>query len=196
MQVNKAEILTSAVSPKQYPDANLPEIALAGRSNVGKSSFINKLIKRKALARTSSQPGRTQTLNFYQINDQFRFVDVPGYGYARVSKKDRQAWAEMIDEYLNTRENIVLLILLMDIRNGPTELDINMQAYADELGIPYIIVLTKLDKIKPSQKSKHIKPFMDAFSFPSEDHFFLFSAETGEGSSDVWDVILDQIEDF
>lgn len=124
MKVTNAEFVISAVRPEQYPADNQPEVALAGRSNVGKSSFINRLIQRKGLARTSSQPGKTQTLNFYNINDLFRFVDVPGYGYARVSKTERAKWGQMIEHYLLHRENVQLLLLLMDFRHAPTELDI------------------------------------------------------------------------
>ena len=123
MKVSQAELVISAVSPKQYPQDALPEVALAGRSNVGKSSFINKMIGRKGLARTSSQPGKTQTLNFYDINQTFRFVDVPGYGYARVSKTARAEWGKMIEHYLLNRENVRVLFILMDFRHEPTELD-------------------------------------------------------------------------
>ena len=116
MKVNKSEMIISAVSEKQYPQDDLPEVVLLGRSNVGKSSFINRLIGRKGLARTSSQPGKTQTMNFYQINDQFRFVDMPGYGYAKVSKKEREKWGRMIETYLQERKNVALVMLLVDSR--------------------------------------------------------------------------------
>ena len=123
MKVTQAEIVISAVQQSQYPEDNLPEIVLLGRSNVGKSSFINTLIQRKGLARTSSQPGKTQTMNFYKINDAFYFVDMPGYGYAKVSKKEREKWGVMIEEYLQKRENMVLVLLLVDSRHEPTEDD-------------------------------------------------------------------------
>src|SRR5699024_6056079 len=156
MKVPHAELVISAVRPDQYPSDSVPEIALAGRSNVGKSSFINRMIERIGLARTSSQPGKTQTLNFYNINNEFRYVDVPGYGYARVSKSERIKWGSMIEHYILNRENIRLLLLLMDIRHEPTELDIAMKEFADEAEIPYAIVLTKLDKIKKSLLNKHL----------------------------------------
>ena len=193
MKVTNAELVISAVRPEQYPADNQPEVALAGRSNVGKSSFINRLIQRKGLARTSSQPGKTQTLNFYNINDSFRFVDVPGYGYARVSKTERAKWGQMIEHYLLHRENVQLLLLLMDFRHAPTELDIAMKEFADEAGIPYAIVLTKVDKIKRGQWTKHLSMYKKALDLPTTDALFLFSAETGEGAEDLWEIIEEQI---
>jgi len=193
MQVNHAELVISAVRPNQYPEDSVPEIALAGRSNVGKSSFINRMIERIGLARTSSQPGKTQTLNFYNINNEFRFVDVPGYGYARVSKSERIKWGSMIEHYILNRENIRLLLLLMDIRHEPTELDIAMKEFADEAEIPYAIVLTKLDKIKKSQLNKHLSMYKKSLNLPTVDALFYFSSETGEGSEDIWDIIEDQL---
>ena len=194
MNVSKAEIVISAVSEKQYPHDHLPEIALAGRSNVGKSSFINKMIKRKNLARTSSQPGKTQTLNFYQINDAFRFVDVPGYGYARVSKKEREKFGQMIQTYLSKRDNLVCVFLLMDFRHPPTQLDVAMFEMVDEMDIPFGIILTKTDKIKKSQWNKHLSMYKKALNLPSVDALFPFSAETGDGSQDIWDVIESFLE--
>lgn len=193
MQVNHAELVISAVRPNQYPEDSVPEIALAGRSNVGKSSLINRMIERIGLARTSSQPGKTQTLNFYNINNEFRFVDVPGYGYARVSKSERIKWGSMIEHYILNRENIRLLLLLMDIRHEPTELDIAMKEFADEAEIPYAIVLTKLDKIKKSQLNKHLSIYKKSLNLPTVDALFYFSSETGEGSEDIWDIIEDQL---
>jgi len=136
MKVTKAEIVISAVKKAQYPNTNLPEIALAGRSNVGKSSFINRIIGRKNLVRTSSKPGKTRTLNFYTINDLFYFVDVPGYGYAKVSKTEREKWGRMMEEYFETREQLRLVILIVDIRHQPTQEDVLMYNYVAYLGIP------------------------------------------------------------
>lgn len=189
MNVHKIELMISAVKETQYPEPNMPEIALAGRSNVGKSSFINKLTQRSNIARTSSQPGKTQTLNFYNINDQFRIVDVPGYGYAKVSKKDREKFNQMVSHYFTTRENLKGLFLMMDFRHQPTDLDIAMKNFADELNIPYAIVATKIDKVKRSQYNKYIQQFVRTLNLPSEDALFLFSSETGEGSEDIWEII-------
>ncbi|MDO4774584.1 MAG: ribosome biogenesis GTP-binding protein YihA/YsxC [Aerococcaceae bacterium] len=194
MKVKQAELVISAVSPAQYPADTIPEVALAGRSNVGKSSFINRMIQRKGLARTSSQPGKTQTLNFYAINQQFRFVDVPGYGYARVSKKDRAKWGQMIEHYLLNRDNVQLLLLLMDFRHPPTELDIAMKEFAEDADIPHAIILTKVDKIKRSQWNKHLSIYKKALDLPTVDALFMFSAETGHGVDDIWEIIQAQID--
>ncbi|AUI74490.1 ribosome biogenesis GTP-binding protein YihA/YsxC [Lactobacillus helveticus] len=154
MIIKSSNYAVSAVREDQYPKDNLPEIALSGRSNVGKSSLINTLINRKNLARTSSQPGKTQTLNFYLINDEFYLVDVPGYGYARVSQKKRQEFGEMIQDYLETRPNLKGLVILIDSRHEPTKDDIAMYNYAQYLNLPILVVCTKIDKIKKSQVNK------------------------------------------
>ena len=135
MNVHSAEIVISAVSPAQYPDTQLPEIALAGRSNVGKSSFINTLINRKNLARTSSKPGKTQTLNFYLIENTVHFVDVPGYGYAKVSKTEREKWGKMIETYLASREQLRAVVSLVDLRHKPSEEDIQMYQFLKSEGL-------------------------------------------------------------
>lgn len=154
MIIKNSDYAVSAVREDQYPKDNLPEIALAGRSNVGKSSLINTLLKRKNLARTSSQPGKTQTLNFYIVNEEFYIVDVPGYGYAKVSQKQREAFGEMIQDYLETRPNLKGLIILVDARHEPTKDDIAMYDYAQYLNLPILVVCTKMDKIKKSQINK------------------------------------------
>ena len=154
MIIKNSDYAVSAVREDQYPKDNLPEIALAGRSNVGKSSLINTLLKRKNLARTSSQPGKTQTLNFYIVNEEFYLVDVPGYGYAKVSQKQRDAFGEMIQDYLETRPNLKGLIILVDARHEPTKDDIAMYDYAQYLNLPILVVCTKMDKIKKSQINK------------------------------------------
>ncbi|RMC25146.1 MULTISPECIES: ribosome biogenesis GTP-binding protein YihA/YsxC [unclassified Lactobacillus] len=154
MIIKSSDYAISAVNEKQYPQDHLPEIALAGRSNVGKSSLINSLLSRKNLARTSSRPGKTQTLNFYIINQNFYLVDVPGYGYAKVSQIQRQKFGEMIQEYLETRENLKGLIILIDSRHDPTQNDVLMYEYALTLDLPILIVCTKIDKVKKSQENK------------------------------------------
>lgn len=154
MKVVDAEFVISAVSEKQYPKDDLPEFALAGRSNVGKSSLINTIVNRRKLARTSQQPGKTQTLNFYKVNNELYLVDVPGYGYAKVSKKQRAAFGEMIQDYLETRADLKGLILLVDARHNPTADDINMFNYALCLDIPILVVATKMDKLKKMEASQ------------------------------------------
>ena len=154
MIIKSSSYAVRAVREDQYPKDDLPEIALSGRSNVGKSSLINTLLNRKNLARTSSQPGKTQTLNFYLVNDEFYLVDVPGYGYARVSQKKRQEFGEMIQDYLETRPNLKGLVILIDSRHEPTKDDIAMYNYAQYLNLPILVVCTKIDKIKRSQVNK------------------------------------------
>ncbi|GAA5416259.1 putative GTP-binding protein EngB [Paraliobacillus ryukyuensis] len=189
MKVTKAELVISAVSQKQYPAVSMPEIALAGRSNVGKSSFINKIINRKALARTSSKPGKTQTLNFYNINDVLHFVDVPGYGYAKVSKKERESWGKMMEEYFSTREQLKATALIVDIRHEPTNDDVAMYEFLKHFDIPVIIIATKLDKIKKSQVSKHVKRVKETLEIKPEDQVIPFSAETAQGKEEAWKAI-------
>lgn len=157
MKITKAEYIISAVSPAQYPDSDEPEIALVGRSNVGKSSLINKFLNRKDLARTSSQPGKTRAINFYHINDAWYFVDLPGYGYAKVSKEIRATWGKFINKYLNTRPQLAGIVMLVDIRHLPSENDVAMFEWLEQCGIPFIIVATKADKIPRGNWLKNIK---------------------------------------
>lgn len=189
MKVTQAEFTISAVAPKQYPAENLPEIALAGRSNVGKSSFINKMINRKALARTSSKPGKTQTLNYYFINEFFYFVDVPGYGYAKVSKTEREAWGKMMETYFSEREPLRATILVVDIRHKPTNDDVMMYDFLKHYQIPVIIIATKLDKIKKGQVNKQLKLIKETLAVEPGDQLIAFSSETAQGKETAWQVI-------
>jgi GTP-binding protein len=189
MKVTTADIVISAVRPNQYPETQFPEIALAGRSNVGKSSFINKMLNRKALARTSSKPGKTQTLNFFLINEQLFYVDVPGYGYAKVSKKEREAWGKMIETYITTREQLRAVILLVDLRHSPTEDDVMMYDFLKHYQIPVIIVATKADKIPKGKWDKHAKVVREKLQIEEGDELILFSSETGMGKEKAWSVI-------
>lgn len=186
MKITRAEIEISAVKKEQYPKTNLPEIALAGRSNVGKSSFINRIIGRKNLVRTSSKPGKTRTLNFYLINDAFYFVDVPGYGYAQVSKREREKWGQMMEEYFETREQLQLVVLIVDLRHEPTREDIQMVEYVNYLNIPLLIVATKLDKIPKTKRERYINQMRKIFSTDEQIQIIPFSAVTGENKDLVW----------
>lgn len=186
MKVSHAEMVISAVKPEQYPDDGLPEFALAGRSNVGKSSFINKMINRKSLARTSSKPGKTQTLNFYKIENQLFFVDVPGYGYAKVSKKEREAWGKMIEKYLTGRSVLQAVILIVDLRHPPTADDQIMYDFLKHYNIPAIVVATKADKIPRGKWDKHKKVVRETLEMEKGDPIILFSAETGVGVEETW----------
>ncbi|MEX2461242.1 MAG: ribosome biogenesis GTP-binding protein YihA/YsxC [Paenibacillaceae bacterium] len=194
MKVNEAQFVISAVGPSQYPTDDLPEIALAGRSNVGKSSLINRLIQRKNLARTSSQPGKTQTLNYYLINTDLYFVDLPGYGYAKVSKTKREVWGKFIEDYLLKREEIKLLLLLVDLRHPPSKDDIGMYEWLKHVDVPICVVATKADKIPKSKWQMHLKIVRDALIFDPSDRLIIFSSETGLGKDELWQVITDAIQ--
>ncbi|KAB2338742.1 YihA family ribosome biogenesis GTP-binding protein [Cytobacillus depressus] len=189
MKVNSADIVISAVKPDQYPGEALPEFALAGRSNVGKSSFINKMLNRKSLARTSSKPGKTQTLNFFLINEILHFVDVPGYGYAKVSKKEREAWGKMIETYLTSREQLKAVVLIVDLRHPPTQDDIMMYDFLKHYELPCVIIATKADKVPKSKWQKHIKITKETLDLDPTDHLILFSSETGQGKDEAWSVL-------
>lgn len=190
MKVNKADIVISAVSPSQYPETGLPEIALAGRSNVGKSSFINAMINRKGLARTSGKPGKTQTLNFYIIEEQFYFVDVPGYGYAKVSKTERAKWGAMLETYFTQRETLKAALLIVDLRHPPTADDVQMYEFFTYYTIPILVVATKADKIPRGKWNKHIQIAKSTLKFDSaNDDFVVFSAESKAGKEEAWQII-------
>ncbi|WP_161877936.1 ribosome biogenesis GTP-binding protein YihA/YsxC [Alkalibacterium sp. MB6] len=189
-KIHHADITISAVSPTQYPDDGFPEIVLAGRSNVGKSSFINTMVKRKKLARTSGQPGKTRTLNFFNIENELFFVDVPGYGYAKVSNAEQEKWGHMMDDYFATREELVLGVLLVDFRHEPTPLDVQMYDFFKHYGVPVMVVGTKADKIKRSQYNKHESIIKKTLELEPGDTFFAFSSETKEGRTEIWEEIL------
>lgn len=190
MIIKSSDYAISAVKEEQYPKDDLPEIALAGRSNVGKSSLINSLLGRKNLARTSSQPGKTQTLNFYIINRDFYLVDVPGYGYAKVSRVQRQKFGEMIQDYLETRENLKGLILLTDSRREPTKDDVAMYNYALYLDLPILVICTKIDKVKKSQENKVIANLNQKLDTDYDNvSVITYSAVKKTHVKEVWDWI-------
>ena len=195
MEINthNAEILLSAANKSHYPQDEIPEIALAGRSNVGKSSFINTLLNRKNLARTSGKPGKTQLLNFFNIDNQLRFVDVPGYGYAKVSKTERVKWGRMIEEYLTTRENLRAVVSLVDFRHEPSEDDVQMYEFLKYYEIPVIVVATKADKIPRSKWNKHESVIKKRLDFDKNDDFLIFSSVNKDGLDAAWDAILEKI---
>lgn len=194
MKITKTELLGTVVRPDQYPEEGSPEIALAGRSNVGKSSLINCLINRKNLARTSGQPGKTQTLNFYNINDTFRFVDLPGYGYARVSKTARHKWAKMIEKYVQIRKSLLEIILLVDIRHKPSENDVLMYQWIKDMGFNGIIVATKCDKISKGNWPKHVAVIQKELQVENRDFIIPFSASKKINKDEVWQVIEQILE--
>ena len=173
------------MGPKQYPTDQLPEIALAGRSNVGKSSLINKFINRKNLARTSSKPGKTQTLNYYRINNEFYFVDLPGYGFAQVSQSVKEKWSKFIDEYLTRRETLRGVIQLVDLRHPPTKDDIAMYDWLMHMHQDVLVVATKCDKISKGQWLKHVKQVREGLNADKSQQILVFSAETGQGLEEL-----------
>ena len=193
MEINthNADILLSAANKSHYPQDEIPEVALAGRSNVGKSSFINTLLNRKNLARTSGKPGKTQLLNFFNIDDKLRLVDVPGYGYARVSKKEREKWGLMIEEYLTSRENLKAVVSLVDFRHEPSADDVQMYEFLKYYEIPVILVATKADKIPRGKWNKHESIIKKKLDFDPSDTFIVFSSVTKEGLEESWNAILE-----
>ncbi len=186
MNVNNVELVISAVRPAQYPETELPEFALAGRSNVGKSSFINKMIGRKSMARISSKPGKTQTLNFYKIEEDLFFVDVPGYGYAKVSKTEREAWGKMIETYIIGREQLRAVVQIVDLRHAPSADDRMMYDFMKHYDIPCIIIATKADKIPKGKWDKHKKVVRETLDMVKGDPLIVFSSETGLGKDAAW----------
>ena len=189
MIVKNPKFEISAVSPKQYPENNLPQIVLVGKSNVGKSSFINTMVNRKSLARTSSEPGKTRQINFYNIDEKLYFVDLPGYGYSKMSKQEQERVGQFIEQYLCKSTNITLIIFLIDIRHSPTENDRLMYNYIISSGKPFLILANKADKIAPTKVidtcnnlQKEINPLMDAKMLP-------FSSEKKIYMEDVWEYI-------
>ena len=193
MKIKAAEFIISAVSPKQYPAGDLPEIALAGRSNVGKSSFMNRMVNRKSLARTSQKPGKTQTLNYYLINDAFYFVDVPGYGFAQVSKSERASWGKMIETYLMERKQLKCVIQIVDIRHKPTADDQMMMDFLKYYQRPTSVIATKADKISRGKWNKHLKQIRDGLQLEKGTPLIPFSAKTGEGKEEAWQLIQEYI---
>ncbi|QMU07481.1 ribosome biogenesis GTP-binding protein YihA/YsxC [Levilactobacillus suantsaii] len=192
MEVNHVELVMSAVQPSQYPTTGYPEIALVGRSNVGKSSLTNVLINRRSYARTSSQPGKTQTLNFYNVEDQLYFVDVPGYGYAKVSKTEREKWGTMIETYLTQREQLKGVVSLIDARHAPTAADVQMYQWLAYYDLPTLIVATKSDKVARGKWNQTISQIKKTLALPTTDNIVLFSAPQKLGKDAVWQWIEQQ----
>ena len=185
MIIKSAEFITSAVKPDQYPAWTYPEIAFAGRSNVGKSSLINTLVNRKRLVKTSSTPGRTQLINFFLINHEFGMVDLPGYGYAKVPAAVRKKWGPMIETYLKTRKNLKAVILIMDIRRLPDHKEFDFMAWLSDFHLPVIPVLTKADKLKKSKLEMQVTANVEALAM-KKSQTILFSAKTRLGKEKIW----------
>lgn len=197
MKVNNAELIISAVKQSQLPDSSNPEFVLLGRSNVGKSTFINTLINRKNLARTSSSPGKTQTMNFYSIKgpeEEITFVDMPGYGYAKVSKKEREKWGQMIENYLLNREKIAEVFLLVDSRIGPTKDDILMYDWLKYYDLNPIIIATKTDKLPKTKIDQHLDVIREKLDLDENELLIPFTEKRDRGFNETWEVIDKHLE--
>jgi GTP-binding protein len=189
MKVTSAEFIKSAVWPPQYPPAILPEIAFVGRSNVGKSSLINTLVGRKKLAKTSNTPGRTQLINFFTINEKMSFVDLPGYGFAKVAQSVKKDWGDMIEAYLRERQCLALVILILDIRRDPSEDDLSLRDWLENFRIPYLYILTKADKLSNNQAIARRRAIDRTLGVSAGKNPILFSAITQKGKDDIWQFI-------
>ena len=193
MVIKSAELETVCGVTSKLPESTKPEFAFAGRSNVGKSSLINKLLNRKSLARTSSQPGKTQTINFIAINGLFYFVDLPGYGYAKVSKEAQAKWGKMIERYLRTSKQLRIIFLLVDIRHEPSAADRQMHDWIIANGFEPVVIVTKADKINRSQIAKQVSMIRKELKMKSSERLIPFSKESGQGFEEVWGVMEEEL---
>jgi GTP-binding protein len=193
MIIRSAKFVCSAVTPGQYPPDDLPEVAFAGRSNVGKSSLINKILNRKKLVRTSKTPGRTQLLNFFEINEVWRFVDLPGYGYAKVPVGVQERWRPMVESYLTTRVNLRGMVWLLDIRREVSKEDLHLWDWLQAMQVPVIIVVTKADKLSKNKRNKQAASIAKSLGRTAQE-LIQFSATSGEGKDEIWRELLRILE--
>jgi GTP-binding protein len=194
MKILSAEFLTGAVSCKQYPDSVCPELAFVGRSNVGKSSLINSLLNRKKLVKTSQTPGKTQEINFFKINSNFIFADLPGYGFAKVPKVVQKRWKKMIEDYLLKRGTLSAVIFIIDMRRNPSPLDLDLKTWLETHGIEYLLVATKADKLSQSEATKQVNKLNVAYFNEGEDKLLAYSSKSGRGRKELWQKIINRIE--
>lgn len=195
MKIRSSEIVVSAINKNQYPIEGLPEIALVGRSNVGKSSATNALLNRRNFARTSQTPGKTRTINFYKINEEFYFVDLPGYGYAKVSKSEKDKWGVIMERYLQDRDELCAIFLLVDIRHEPTNDDVMMYEWIKHFGYNCVVIATKADKISRGQYQKHISIIRKKLNLAKDEKVIPLSSSKKTGVEDVWNEIIAQYEE-
>ena len=196
MKITSAEFLTGAVSYKQYPDSAYPELAFAGRSNVGKSSLINSLLNRKKLVKTSQTPGKTQEINFFKINNDFIFTDLPGYGFAKVPQPVRKRWGKMIEDYLLKRETLLAVIFIIDLRRRPSQLDLSLQRWLEAHGVEYLLVGTKVDKLSQSEIKKQKDKLNVAYFDGGEGELLVYSSKSSRGRKELWGEITSRLEEF
>ena len=196
MKITSAEFLTVAVSYKQYPDSAYPELAFAGRSNVGKSSLINSLLNRKKLVKTSQTPGKTQEINFFKINNDFIFTDLPGYGFAKVPQPVRKRWGKMIEDYLLKRETLLAVIFIIDLRRRPSQLDLSLQRWLEAHGVEYLLVGTKVDKLSQSEIKKQKDKLNVAYFDGGEGELLVYSSKSSRGRKELWSEITSRLEEF
>ena len=192
MKIRSSEIVVSAINKSQYPAEGLPEIALVGRSNVGKSSATNALLNRRNFARTSQTPGKTRTINFYKINNEFYFVDLPGYGYAKVSKSEKDKWGVIMERYLQDRQELCAIFLLVDIRHEPTNDDVMMYEWIKHFGYNCVVIASKADKISRGQYQKHISIIRKKLQLEKDEKVIPLSSSKKTGVEDVWNEIIAQ----
>ena len=185
MKITSAEFLKSVYPQDEYPPARFPEVAFAGRSNVGKSSLINTLVNRKGLARTSSTPGKTQSINFYLVNGSLCLVDLPGYGYAKVPQQVHKRWSPLIEKYCQNRKNLCGVVVIIDVRTGPTSLDLALIQWLRGLSLPALIVMTKADKLSKNKMAQALRQSSEVLAIPAEE-ICTFSAHTGAGKKQLW----------
>ena len=195
MKIRSSEIVVSAIRKEQYPAEGLPEIALVGRSNVGKSSATNALLNRRNFARTSQTPGKTRTINFYKINNEFYFVDLPGYGYAKVSKSEKDKWGVIMERYLQDRQELCAIFLLVDIRHEPTNDDVMMDEWIKHFGYNCVVIATKADKISRGQYQKHISIIRKKLQLEKDEKVIPLSSSKKTGVEDVWNEIIAQYQE-
>ncbi len=196
MKVNNVYLDKVGTKLEQYPTNNLMEIAFVGKSNVGKSSLINCMIERKSLARTSKEPGKTRTINFYNVEEKLNFVDLPGYGYARISKTERDKWGQIIEEYLHNRPQLKAICLLIDIRHDVQKNDLQMFEWLKYYEHNLIVVCTKKDKLKPSQVQKHVANIRKGLGLSTDATIIPFSSEKKQGNKELWEVIEQYLEEY
>ncbi len=190
MKIVSAEFMISAVSAEQYPRASLPEFAFVGRSNVGKSSLINSLLNRKKLVKISGTPGKTQMINFFDVNHELVFADLPGYGFAKVPKSVRKKWQGLVEPYLLKRDNLRAVVLIIDIRRKPTDLDLHMQKWLEQYRVDTILVATKTDKLSQAEQSKQLKQIQAAFLDDADKELVAYSSKTQKGRKELWKLLL------